>query len=227
MLVSKYVTPAELRQAGRARIIRHLQHAGSLRNIEALADRALDAARGQTISVPGERISATLIRELAIEALSIRKRIAELDKELETLVARHPDSALIRSLPGMGAVLTAELIAEAGNLQRFRSADALAAAAGLAPVLRQSGKVRFLKRPTGGNKTLKRVFQSAFCSLHTASRTFYDRNRREGKRHHQALIALARRRINVLWAMLQTRQPFQADFKKGRLTHALGCLGRD
>src|SRR5512143_1129539 len=45
-LVSKYVTPAELRQASRARIIRHLQHAGSLRNIEALADRALDAARG-------------------------------------------------------------------------------------------------------------------------------------------------------------------------------------
>jgi len=101
-LVSKYVTPAELRQAGRARIIRHLQHAGSLRNIEALADRALDAARGQTISVPGERMSATLIRELAVEALSIRKRIAELDKELETLVARHPDSALIRSLPAWG-----------------------------------------------------------------------------------------------------------------------------
>jgi transposase len=161
-------------------------------------------------------MSATLIRELAVEALSIRKRIAELDKELETLVARHPDSAIIRSLPGMGAVLTAELIAEAGNLRRFRSADALAAAAGLAPVLRQSGKIRFLKRPTGGNKTLKRVFyQSAFCSLHTAdSRTFYDRKRREGKRHHQALIALARRRINVLWAMLQNRQPFQADFKK-------------
>ena len=61
-------------------------------------------------------MSATLIRELAAEALSIRKRIAELDKELETLLARHPDTALIRSLPGMGAVLTAELIAEAGNL---------------------------------------------------------------------------------------------------------------
>jgi transposase len=215
-LVAKYATPAELRQAGRSRIIRHLQHAGGLRNVEALAERALDAARGQTISVPGERMSATLIRELAVEVLNVRKRIAKLDKELEALLPRHPDAALIRSLPGMGAVLTAELIAEAGNLQRFRSADALAAAAGVAPVLRQSGKVRFLKRPTGGNKTLKRVFyQSAFCSLHTAdSRTFYDRKRREGKRHHQALIALARRRINVLWAMLQNRQPFQADFKK-------------
>ena len=161
-------------------------------------------------------MSATLIRELATEALAARRRIAQIDKEPEALLKSHPDAALIRSLPGMGAVLTAEFIAEAGAIARFRSADALAAAAGLAPVLRQSGKMRFLKRPTGGNKTLKRVFyQSAFCSLHTAdSRAFYDRKRKEGKRHHQALIALARRRINVLWAMLNSRSTFLPDFKK-------------
>jgi hypothetical protein len=54
-----------------------------------------------------------------------------------------------------------------------------------------------------GNKVLKRVFyQSAFSSLRSSpeSRTFYDRKRAEGKRHTQALIALARRRVNVLWA---------------------------
>jgi transposase len=142
--------------------------------------------------------------------------LAALDRELQALLDRHPDAALIRSLPGMGAVLTAELIAEAGNnLPRFRSADALAAAAGIAPVLRQSGRVRFLRRPTGGNKGLKRVFyQSAFCSLsHPDSRAFYDRKRREGKRHHQAVLALARRRINVLWAMLNNRQAYRPNFK--------------
>ena len=160
-------------------------------------------------------MSARLIKELAGEALAARTRLAGLDRELEDLLDRHPDAALIRSLPGMGAVLTAELIAEAGSLARFRSADALAAAAGIAPVLRQSGKVRFLRRPTGGNKGLKRVFyQSAFCSLgQPDSRAFYDRKRREGKRHHQAVLALARRRINVLWAMLNHRQPFQQNFK--------------
>jgi transposase len=112
-------------------------------------------------------------------------------------------------------VLTAELIAEAGDFSRFHSADALAAAAGIAPVLRQSGKTRFLRRPSGGNKALKRVFyQSAFCPpSHPDSRAFYDRKRREGKRHHQAVIALARRRINVLWAMLQNRQAFRTNFK--------------
>ena len=104
--------------------------------------------------MPGERTAAALVRELAAEALAARRRLAELDRALEALLARHPDAALIRSLPGMGAVLTAGFIAAAGPLARFRSADALAAAAGIAPVLRQSGKVRFLRRPTGGNKAL-------------------------------------------------------------------------
>lgn len=214
-LVSKYVTPAELREASRRKVVRHLQRAGGLPNVKTLADAALAAAEAQRIAISGERMSAVLIRELAVEALTTRERIATLDRELETLLQHCPNAVLIRSLPGMGVVLTAEFIAEVGSVHRFSSADALAAAAGLAPVLRQSGKVRFLKRPTGGNKTLKRVFyQSAFCSLQTAdSRTFYDRKRKEGKRHHQALVALARRRINVLWAMLKDRQPFQAGFK--------------
>ena len=64
----------------------------------------------------------------------------------------------------------------------------------------------------GGNKVLKRVFyQSAFASLRSSphSRAFYDRKRREGKKHTQALIALARRRVNVLWAMLRDETTFE------------------
>jgi transposase len=215
VLLTKFVTPAELRAAGKKRLVRHLRAAGGLPHVEALAERALAAASEQTIAVPAERMSARLIKELAAEALATRTRVIGLDRELEDLLAHHPDAALIRSLPGMGAVLTAELIAAAGNLSRFRSADALAAAAGIAPVLRQSGKTRFLRRPAGGNKGLKRVFyQSAFCSLsHPDSRAFYDRKRREGKRHHQAVLALARRRLNVLWAILNHRHAFQANFK--------------
>ncbi len=214
-LLTRYVTPGELRAAGQKRLLRHLRAAGGVPNVDALAERALAAAVEQTIAVPAERMTARLIRELAVEALANRTRLIELDRELEALLERHPDATLIRSLPGMGVVLTAELIAEAGNLSRFRSADALASAAGMAPVLRQSGKTRFLRRPAGGNKSLKRIFyQSAFCSLsHDDSRTFYDRKRRQGKRHHQAVIALARRRVNVLWAVVQSRTPFQTGFK--------------
>jgi len=215
VLLSKFATPAELRAAGKKRLVRHLKAAGGLPKVEALAEAALAAANEQTIAVPAERMTARLIKELAGEALTTRERLASLDRELRGLLDRHPDAALIRSLPGMGATLTAELIAEAGSFTRFHSSDALAAAAGIAPVLRQSGKMRFLRRPAGGNKGLKRIFyQSAFCSLaHPDSRAFYERKRREGKRHHQAVFALARRRINVLSAMLQNRQPFQKNFK--------------
>jgi transposase len=210
-LLGRYVTPAEIRRAGRRRLIEHLGRAGHLRrsHVEALADAALDAALAQPIALPGERLAAQLVRELAGEALAARERLARLDADLGAALARHPDAALIQSLPGMGATLTAEFIAEAGGIERFASADHLAAAAGLAPVLKQSGKVRYLQRASGGNKALKRVFyQSAFCSLGSpASRRFYERKRSEGKRHHQALIALARRRIDVLHAMLRTREP--------------------
>lgn len=214
-LLTRYVTPAEIRTAGKTRLLRHLKAAKGVPKPDTLADRALTAADEQTIAVPAERMAARLIRELAKEALASRAKLIDLDRELEALLNRHPEAALIRSLPGMGVVLSAELIAEAGDLSRFRSADALASAAGIAPVLRQSGKVRFLRRPSGGNKNLKRIFyQAAFCSLsHPDSRTFYNRKRAEGKRHHQAVIALARRRVNVLWAMLQHQTTFQTDFK--------------
>ena len=115
VLLTKFVTPAELRAAGKARLVRHLRAAGGLPNVEALAERALTAAAEQANAVPAERLSARLIKELAAEALASRTRLAALGRELQALLDRHPDAALIRSLPGMGAVLTAELIAEAGN----------------------------------------------------------------------------------------------------------------
>lgn len=215
-LLSRYVTPAELRTAGKSRLTRHMRAAGQIPKPDLFVERVLTAAAGQTINVLAEQVTARLIREIAAEAFIARARILEIEKELAALLDRHPDAMLIRSLPGMGTALTAELIAEAGDLSRFHSADALASAGGIAPVLHQSGKVRFLRRAMSGNKALKRVFyQSAFSSLHHAnSRAFYDRKRREGKRHHQAIIALARRRVNVLWAIMQTRTPYRADFKK-------------
>ncbi len=90
-------------------------------------------------------------------------------------------------------------------------------------MLQQSGKMRYLRRATAGSKTLKFVFyQSAFCAIRTdpASKGFYARKRAEGKRHHQALIALARRRINVLHALLRTRQPYQPNYGRNTATAA-------
>jgi transposase len=147
-VLMRYVTPAEIRAAGRSRLVGHVARAGRLprAHVEQLVDRALDAARAQTVALPAEGVAAGIVRELASEAWAAREQIAALDGEIEAALARHPDAALIRSLPGMGATLTAEFIAEAGGIERFPTADRLAAAAGLAPVLKRSGKVSYLHR---------------------------------------------------------------------------------
>jgi transposase len=216
-LLARYVTPAEIRCAGKSRLLAHLSKTPHLHGTGALVDRALEAARAQKVVVPGEAPTADLIRDLAAEALEARRKIGRIDRDLEALLADHPDGALIRSLPGMGAVLAAEFIAYVGDIRRFGSADALASAAGLAPVQRQSGKRAGWRRAYGGDRALKRVFyQSAFCAVTTGdprSRAFYDRKRREGKHHTQALIALARRRVTVIWTMLQRREAFDPDRK--------------
>ncbi|HMQ95097.1 MAG TPA: IS110 family transposase [Amaricoccus sp.] len=216
-LLARHVTPAEIRRAGRKRLIAHLRKTPHLRGVEALADAALAAAAAQRIVVPGEAATAEMIREMAVEALETRARLARLDRDLEALLERHPDGALIQSLPGVGAILAAELLAHLGNIARFPSADALASTAGLAPVLRQSGKARGWRRARGGDKALKRIFfQSAFCAVRAGdplSKAYYDRKRREGKTHTQALIALARRRVTVLWTMLRNHEAFDRDRK--------------
>jgi transposase len=214
VLLARYVTPAEIRRAGAARITAHLQRSG--RHHGAVVDRLVTAtvaaAQAQRVSVPGEQTAAAIVKDLAAEALQTRDKIGQLDAQIAELLVSHPDAALVRSLPGMGATLTAEFLAAAGGITRFANADQLASAAGLAPVLQQSGKVRYLRRAAGGDRTLKMIFyQAAFCALRydPASRAYYDRKRREGKTHHQAVIALARRRINVLHAILRTRQPYR------------------
>ncbi len=209
-LLSTFVTPKELREATDEALKAPLGARASRGYAAELLAAARGCAQRQPMSLPGEALTARIVKDLAREALRTHEQLAVLDAEIEARLARHPDAALIRSLPGMGALLTAEFIAQVGSIERFKSAHALAAAAGLAPVLRQSGKVRFLRRPSGGNKGLKRVFyQSAFASLRCPqSKAFYARKRQEGKHHHQAVIALARRRVNVLWAMLEQRRPF-------------------
>jgi hypothetical protein len=71
-LLTKFVTPAELRDAGKKRLVRHLQAAGGVPKVEDLADRVLTVATEQPIAVPAERMTARLIRELAVEALASR-----------------------------------------------------------------------------------------------------------------------------------------------------------
>ena len=210
--ISHYQRPAQIRRAGRKRLAAYLRNR-AVQGAEDIADKALEAATAQSVTLPAEEVAARIVAELAEEILSLKDRIDTLDEELKQRFFALPEARVLASLPGMGPILGAEFLVAVGVLSAFASADQLAAYAGLVPAAHDSGKrVGNHRRMRGGNKVLKRVFyQSAFASLRSApeSRAFYDRKRREGKKHTQALIALARRRVNVLWAMLRDGTTFE------------------
>ena len=212
-LLTHYQTPTQLRRAGHKRIATYLRNRG-VKGSNKVANKALAAAKAQSVTLPAQDVAASIVAELARDVLGLKERLKSIDEEIGQRFFARPEARILTSLPGMGPILGAEFLVAVGEITAFESADRLAAYAGLVPAARDSGKrVGNNKRMRGGNKVLKRVFyQSAFASLRSApeSRTFYERKRAEGKRHTQALIALARRRVNVVWAMLRDGTTFES-----------------
>lgn len=211
-LLTHYQSPAQLRRAGYKRVSAYLRNR-SVKGYDSVAGKALAAAKSQDTTLPAESVAARVVAELAAEILTLKDHIENIDEEIEQRFFDRPEAEVLASLPGMGPLLGAEFLVAVGDLSAFDSADHLAAYAGLVPAANDSGKrVGNNRRMRGGNKTLKRVFyQSAFASLRSSpeSRVFYDRKKGEGKKHTQALIALARRRVNVVWAMLRDGTTFE------------------
>ena len=212
ILLTHYQTPAQLRRAGHRRVAAYLRNR-SVKGSDKVARKALSAAGSQSVVLPAQEVASGIVAQLAAEVLTLKERIESIDEEIGERFFARPEARILASLPGMGPILGAEFLVCVGDIRAFESADRLAAYAGLVPAARDSGKrVGNRRRMRGGNKALKRIFyQSAFASLRgcAQSRAFYDRKRAEGKRHTQALIALARRRVNVVWAMLRDGTTFE------------------
>lgn len=212
LLVERYQTPEAIRRAGRSRLENYLRKQGA-RNAGAIADKAVAAAGGQTVRLPGEAVAAKIVADVARRLLELDNDIGDIDKTITTRFHEHPHAAIIESMPGMGPLLGAEFVVATGDLSGFRDGGQLAAYAGLVPTPRDSGRrTGNLHRPKRYNRALRRVFyMSALSSLRVAgpSRDYYDRKRAEGRKHQQALIALARRRADVLWALLRDKRLFQ------------------
>jgi transposase len=213
ILLTGYQTPDGLRRAGAARLAAWLRKRKA-RNADAVAAAAIEAAKSQHTVVPGQQLAAAMVARLAEEVMTLDTKIGDTDAMIEERFRRHRHAEIILSMPGFGVILGAEfLAATGGDIAAFGNTDRLAAAAGLAPVPRDSGRISGnLKRPRRYNR---RLLRACYLASHiairtdTASRIYYDRKRAQGKRHPQAVLALARRRINVMWAMLRDHKPYQ------------------
>ncbi|ADI11715.1 putative transposase [Streptomyces bingchenggensis BCW-1] len=155
-----------------------------------------------------EKPAAQLVHTLAREVMRLNEQIAETDKLIEARFREHKHAEVIASMPGIGPLLGAEfLAATGGDMMALVSPDRLAGFAGVAPAPRDSGKISGNpQRYRRYSRRLQRVFYtSALISIRCCEEScrFYDRKRAEGKRHTQAVLVLARRRVNVLWALLR------------------------
>lgn len=216
VLLTGYQTPAALRRIGRSRLASWLKNHGvrTLNTAKSTAEAAVTAAEAQFTVVPGEKTCAKMVHTLAREVMTLDHEIAELEALIEGRFREHPDARVITSMPGIGDMLGAEFIAATGgDMAAFGSPDRLAGVAGLAPVPRDSGKISGnLRRPRRYSRRLLRMFylSAQVAAMHCpVSKAFYRRKRDEGKSHKQAILALARRRLNVLWALIRDGRTFE------------------
>ena len=162
--------------------------------------------------VPGSAAAEKVLPRLASSLAQVLAQRRAIAAEVERILDAHPLAKVLTSMPGVGVRTAARILLEVGDGSAFPTSGHLAAFAGLAPVTRRSGtSIRGEHPPRGGNKQLKRaLFLSAFAALaDPTSRAYYDRKRAAGKRHNAALICLARRRVDVLFAMLRDGTAYQ------------------
>ena len=203
-LLVKYPTPKTLRRAGRHRVETVLRKYAP-RAWKRWAAAVFTALDEQAVVVSGTEAAGIVLPQLATSLAQTRTSRDEVLVRIEELIEAHPLSPLLTSMPAVGVRTTARILTEVVG-KDFATAGHLASYSGLAPVTWRSGtSIRGDHSSRRGNKVLKRaLFLSAFAALKDPlSRAYYDRKRAEHKKHNQALIALARRRCNVLFAMLR------------------------
>nr|WP_205863514.1 IS110 family transposase [Planosporangium thailandense] len=208
-------TPTRGRTLSQAKIAAVLRRAGRQRNVDSRAEAIRAALRSEQLAAPvtvelafGHTVTA-LVRVLA----ELTRQIEALEGELVAHFDRHPDAEIYRSLPGLGAILAARVLAEFGDdPTRFADAKARRNYAATSPITRASGTRRIVLARVAANKRLRdALYLQAFTALTVSpgARAYYDAHRARGATHHQALRALANRLVGILHGCLRHRTTYR------------------
>jgi len=175
------------------------------------------ASASNLTTVRHQRTVARLLRPLAgVQAELARGRLARLralaaeEHAHAARIAARVDGHPLLGLPGAGSLVTAKLVGEAGDVRRFRSADAFAALAGVAPIPASSGQTQRMRLNRGGNRQLNRALHTIALSQafhHEPAKAYIARKRAEGKTWREALRALKRQLVRTVFRLLQAGAP--------------------
>jgi transposase len=171
----------------------------------------IGAERSREMRVTVPHLKKSIVR--LVKALE--KELSSLDGDIDDMVRGSPawrdKEDLLASVPGVGPVIARTLIAELpelGQLSRRR----IAALVGLAPFTRQSGQWRGKSFIAGGRTAVRTVlFMGAMVAKkhNPVLRAFFDRLVRAGKPKMLAVIAVARKLLTILNAVLRDNRPWQ------------------
>lgn len=189
--------------------------------------RALTSKRSQLVEMRKRLLAqirahqklgtATMFEDVDTE---LKQQIDSMIKELEDRITRaiasderlSETAGVLRSIPGIGPVVSTMLIAEMPEIGTITGEQA-AALTGLAPVAHDSGTLRGKRVIAGGRRALRHVmFQAALVAAHhnPRLRSFADRLRKAGKPHKVIIIAVARKLVTIANALCKSRQKWTA-----------------
>lgn len=171
------------------------------------------AAAANLVAVRHQATAARLLRGLGgVQAELARTRLARLrrlrveEQALARMIGERIAGHPLLGLPGVGALTAAKLVGESGDIARFRSADAFAALAGVAPIPASSGQTHRMRLNRGGNRQLNRALHTIALAQawhHEPAQAYVARKRAEGKTWREAIRALKRQLVRAVFRLLQ------------------------
>ena len=163
-----------------------------------------------------KRASAVRVRKsLARHIKMLEKELPELDRDIDTMVRGSPvwreKEDLLITFPGIARIITRGVLADLPELGRLTRRE-IASLVGIAPFTRQSGKWKGKSMIEGGRPSVRSALYMAALSAircNPVIRAFYRHLLARGKPKMVALIAVARKILTVLNAMLRDKRPWQ------------------
>lgn len=179
--------------------------------------------RAKAISIK-EAAADTFGIKIAQDAFSFQlkqliDRMNFLDKQIEALDCQILEyyekfDCYLHTIPGIGMIAAATILAEIGDISRFKNSSALVAFAGIDPTVRQSGEFNSTHNHMSkrGSPYLRHaIFLAATtCSFHNSPlNAYYKKKRDQGKHHLTATGAVARKLTTVIYAVLRDSKPYE------------------
>ena len=136
----------------------------------------------------------------------------ELDEEIKKIGGKNEEVRRLRTFPGIDYLTASTLLSEIGDIERFGNEGCLSSYCGVSPVMWQSGTSKIkTKRRKRFSRRLKGALYFISLSqirINPESRQYYWRKRQEGKSHWQAMNALSRQLIKIIYYMLKNKQSY-------------------